>query len=585
MDQETLSSPGPAPVPVNLPAHRQRLAAAVVDLLFVVVVWGTTAIALSAGFGLSVIALVVIGAVVHGYFQGLLTWLTGGQTVGKALFGLALQDADGSPTDQAWSTSLRLVGRYSIGYLLTDVLLLGTSWSLRDPDRRCPHDLLFRTRVVALSDMGELTWDARLRRLDDDRRSGLELIKERWGPLVVLVKWSTAVVTGATGAIVWVGGKAGLLSSVGSAGRDAGSVAGGGGGATTPAAAGVATGGPTAVVVGVTVITGAGFALAGIAGGQQLREPFTLLAAENGQVAVAYGGGESGPDPLVTAPIEADAGPSFGPPVLVGARAMENAGHLAVASSGNFMVGAIGEELVPAAIPSNPSNQNDFGLSPGGETLAVPAGNGVLLQDVASGETRRFDLEEGSSPFDLRFSPDGTQLLMTVTDTTDSSSLVIMDTDSGEITTLESRGFDFGNFHPPTIWSPQSQRVAYIAATVAASPNVLTIIDVATQERTELGIGGLANSPAWSPEGDRIAYSDSTGGPRRPCMVAIDDASITCFDSVLNMHAVHWSWADDLLVGGVPSCGFDGCREEDVGVWAVDPDDGEAFQILRIEAE
>jgi uncharacterized RDD family membrane protein YckC len=69
-------------------------------------------------------------------------WTMLGRTPGKALFGLRVVRADGTPVRLG-----RAVVR-ALGYLLSAILLLGFLWVLVDPDRKAWHDRIAGTAVV-----------------------------------------------------------------------------------------------------------------------------------------------------------------------------------------------------------------------------------------------------------------------------------------------------------------------------------------------------------------------------------------------------------------------------------------------------
>jgi hypothetical protein len=446
-------------------------------------------------------------------------------------------------------------------------------WSLRDPDRRCPHDLLFGTQVVQRVDVRSSSRKARLSAFERDRQSGLALVKESW-PLVTLLRWSMAVAAAVTNVIVWVGAKAGLLNPAG------GTPAGHGAGAHENAAlGGDAAGGAKVVAAGLTIMTGVAVGAAALssANGTGLREPFRVVAAADGHVAVVFENSE----PLVVAPLEPGASASAGPSVPGPGAAAATGGQVAVAGIDEVHLGPIGEELVEVQLP-DVYQYSGVDVSPDGTMLALQTDAGALLVTPGSGTQRRVDVTTDSNDraFGPAFSPDGQSLLITVDEwDSDARRFVVVDVASGATKTWPGpAGQDSG----PPVWSPDSRRLAYITPTVAVRNNVLTVLDVQTGDTTEVEIGGLAGGPTWSPEGDRIAYDDSTGGPWFLCVLTLADAGVTCIDSVPNAREVTWSWSDDLLVASVGRCGFDVCRDENIGVWGIDPDDGAAFQILRV---
>lgn len=235
-----------------------RVAAVAIDglllivLLLVVFLAGQAIPDFGVGGGSTAWLATLAGAILlFGYFQGVFVWLTGGASVGKAVFGLAVRDADGSPPAQELAELLRLIGRFSLGFSIFDVFGIGSLWALIDPRQRCPHDLVFRTQVV-LAKHAEATIEGRLARLEEDRRAGLELVRERWSPLLRLFKWSSLTVATVMTVSVAIAKMftSGATSST-AAGQQTTSLAAGGLSSTSAAAA-------TAVVT--TVITVAGVA-------------------------------------------------------------------------------------------------------------------------------------------------------------------------------------------------------------------------------------------------------------------------------------------------------------------------------------
>jgi uncharacterized RDD family membrane protein YckC len=69
-------------------------------------------------------------------------WAVVGRTPGKALFGLRVVRADGTPVRLGRAT-LR-----SLGYFFSAILLVGFLWILADPRRQAWHDKLAGTLVV-----------------------------------------------------------------------------------------------------------------------------------------------------------------------------------------------------------------------------------------------------------------------------------------------------------------------------------------------------------------------------------------------------------------------------------------------------
>jgi|GEM_PF-7128186 len=195
----------------RLAPHGRRIGAFAVDVLIVAVVVGVfTALGRLIEFAVdqdvvtpvTVAIFLAVGIVA---VLGLAVWLTGGQTVGKALFGLVERRRDGrqpgaTMTGLAWS-----VGRHSAGYLVVDVLGVGTLLALVSPRRRCLHDLAFGSEVVYTGDqpadgsVTPTTWRAVLERrfnaFVDNLESGRERSRQRYRRVYVLWAWLTKVLT------------------------------------------------------------------------------------------------------------------------------------------------------------------------------------------------------------------------------------------------------------------------------------------------------------------------------------------------------------------------------------------------------
>src|ERR1700716_3414514 len=74
-------------------------------------------------------------------YHASLVWLTG-KTVGKALFGLRVNRSS-KKVGVVWA-----LGRASLGYFVVDLFGLGLVSAFFNPQRRCLHDLAFRSDVV-----------------------------------------------------------------------------------------------------------------------------------------------------------------------------------------------------------------------------------------------------------------------------------------------------------------------------------------------------------------------------------------------------------------------------------------------------
>ncbi len=192
----------------RLAPHRYRIAALAVDVFIVVVVFGVLAVlgrlaeeALKVdlvSLRTTAVALTVCVAVV----LGLTVWLTNGQTIGKALFGLAERRVDGKPLRPTVRGLGWAIGRHSVGYLVVDVLGVGMLAAFGSSRRRCLHDLAFSSEVLFVSpeDAGLLSWRDRLTTrftiFTRNLEAGAKRIKERHHRVGFLWRWLTAVITG-----------------------------------------------------------------------------------------------------------------------------------------------------------------------------------------------------------------------------------------------------------------------------------------------------------------------------------------------------------------------------------------------------
>src|SRR2546426_4017562 len=110
-----------------------RAAAWLVDLLLVMLVAGVAGLA-SLSFAYAVIFIFIA-------YHTSLVWLTG-KTAGKALFGLRV-NRSAKKVGILWA-----LGRASLGYFVVDLFGLGLIPAFFKPQRRCLHDLAFRSDVV-----------------------------------------------------------------------------------------------------------------------------------------------------------------------------------------------------------------------------------------------------------------------------------------------------------------------------------------------------------------------------------------------------------------------------------------------------
>ena len=203
---------------LRLPPHGRRLWAFVIDSAVpVVAIAAAGTVALRALLEVSggwTLGLLVLIALVVGTTNGLVTWLSGGSTVGKAWAGLQVMHMNEQPIQPDMSELPKVIARYTLGYFGIDVLLIGSLYALRDPRHRPLHDFVLGYEVVALSQASPSTRE-RLRAFGEDLDAGRELIKEQWGGLGVIVSIYIAMVVAISNGLVWAVQNLGLSAPSG----------------------------------------------------------------------------------------------------------------------------------------------------------------------------------------------------------------------------------------------------------------------------------------------------------------------------------------------------------------------------------
>jgi uncharacterized RDD family membrane protein YckC len=159
------------------------------------------------------LGLLVLLALVVGATNGLMTWLSGGATVGKAWAGLQVRHLHEQPIQPVLTEMPKVITRYTVGYFAIDVLLIGTLNALRDPRRRPLHDLVLAYEVVALP--GAAPTRERLRTFGADLNAGRQLIIERWGWVGFLVALYVGAVSNIAIGMVWLAEHLGLSAKSG----------------------------------------------------------------------------------------------------------------------------------------------------------------------------------------------------------------------------------------------------------------------------------------------------------------------------------------------------------------------------------
>lgn len=360
------------PTFATLPGRLPRFAAFLLDLsLPLMVVCALTAAgSWTLGFPLAgspigvflVAVVVVVGA---GVLSSLASWLSDGQSIGKALMGLEVRHASSRRWDGGLGALLWTFGRATVGYLVVDGLGMGAIGAAVGRHRRAVHDLVFVSQVVAVdparfSDAATFAGLIKLRVKDFEgrRQQGLTRYEERYGYLITLVKWVNRVIktTAAVFAAVlaWVFGST-VTASAASSG------AAGSAGTTTVAPAAGSGLQVSLAVAGSVVAVGAAVGV----GASTTPDPYGSLPTE-GRIAlfVADDGVEATPSGAVTAWVSVDGSvrlePALGlpPPLLdVGTSSASMAVHFAVDTS------ALDEGTTPAlvgpAVPETPAGAED----------------------------------------------------------------------------------------------------------------------------------------------------------------------------------------------------------------------------------
>lgn len=261
-----------------LPPALGRIVAFAIDsslllVLFSIALSGTALAGRAAVRSLPVMLLwFTLVVAVNACFQGVVVWLSGGQTVGKALIGLSVRLRDGSHIAQSPFDLVRIVLRFSLGYLVFDVFLIAAAWCLRDPARRCPHDIVLGTQLVQVREDIPRTRNYRFRKFQDDVETGLEIVREEWGHWYRFFKWSSRFVILIVGLFAALMTKFGLLSSA-SVTSSSSSISVASSVSTVPTTAASATTAIGTATVSVTLI------VAGVAASDAGRSPVPESAA------------------------------------------------------------------------------------------------------------------------------------------------------------------------------------------------------------------------------------------------------------------------------------------------------------------
>lgn len=142
------------------------------------------------------------------------------------------------------------------------------------------------------------------------------------------------------------------------------------------------------------------------------------------------------------------------------------------------------------------------------ETLGVRL-NGLYVQDVATGERRRLNAQDGyvNSP---AWSPDGEQVAYSYTDEDGLSHLYLVDANDPEAEPEQLTSGEVVDDTPR--WSPDGGRLIFASIRDGDFDWRLFILDLATRDITGVGsTDGHSVYPDWSPDGRFIVYSNRAG--------------------------------------------------------------------------
>jgi TolB protein len=146
-------------------------------------------------------------------------------------------------------------------------------------------------------------------------------------------------------------------------------------------------------------------------------------------------------------------------------------------------------------------------------TAYVPAGQPIVLQNVASGARTVVPTTERGLNITPAFSPDGRRLAW-AHGTEAGTDVYVYDVGRGCCVQRLTVGRGFADNLSPA-WSPDGTRIAFVS-TRAGSPQLYVMsADGSGQEvlaRFDYGATGATSGPDWSPDGGAIAFHRDVGG-------------------------------------------------------------------------
>lgn len=475
---------------VRLAPHRLRLLAFIADaLIFAALIGLGFALVFIGGRSLANVGLWVLCAaagIVYVYYLATTTWLMG-QTAGKAVCGLSVRQIDGRPPGL-----VRSVGRHSLGYVIADVLLLGTVASLFTPRRRCPHDYGFGSEVVFMATDDRTTsprtrykefWD------DFSAKYGEMQGKYRW------FFWPAKWLTAAVGLVsVWLG----VLENAAGATVHSPAVS------ATPAAKPLGLAASAALWTTTAVATGV--ALVGISSAVPEREQIRNVDVVTSRVDLD----SSGLRQPWTAEIyimQAD-GDGIHPlthndaaddePDLFSDRAIVFTSE----RDGNKNIYTMrADGTAQRRLTDDPDPDWCADWSPDGERIAFTSDRDrnseiYVMNADGSGETRLTQQDAGDSCPD--WSSDGARIAF-ASDRDGAANIYVMSTDGKGVV----RVTDEGGYNPE--WSPDMTTIVF-ASDRDGNPNVYVIGSDGRGERRLTDHPDADYRPFWAPDGSAILF-------------------------------------------------------------------------------
>jgi TolB protein len=181
---------------IRLAPHGLRLIGFIGDVFILAIVFAF-AFVLGQIPGAPVLVLYAAAGITFVYYLAATVWLMEGQTAAKAVCGLRVRRIDGRPLSRSLRDLIWSFGRHSVGYLVADVLLLGTALALVTKRRRCLHDYAFgsETVLVGRGDPGQPAWD-RYRAFWKLFMARYDEVKAEYRWILFPWKWLTAVMLG-----------------------------------------------------------------------------------------------------------------------------------------------------------------------------------------------------------------------------------------------------------------------------------------------------------------------------------------------------------------------------------------------------